>query len=59
MAHRSLLLCLVFLVLPASAAAPQANNIADPPASLSFRPNDPLNRTAFDHFYNLDYDRSV
>ena len=59
MAHRNLLLCLVFLVLPASAAAPQANNVTDPPASLSFRPNDPLNRTAFDHFYNLDYDRSV
>ncbi len=35
----------------------------DPAASaadrLSFRPNDPLNRTAFDHFYNLDYDRAV
>jgi tetratricopeptide (TPR) repeat protein len=26
---------------------------------LSFRPNDPLNRSAFDHFYNLDYDRAV
>jgi tetratricopeptide (TPR) repeat protein len=26
---------------------------------LSFRPSDPLNRTAFDHFYNLDYDRAV
>ncbi|HXM22886.1 MAG TPA: tetratricopeptide repeat protein [Terriglobales bacterium] len=58
MARRNLFLCLVFLVLPASAAAPQANQ-ADPPASLSFRPNDPLNRTAFDHFYNLDYDRAV
>jgi hypothetical protein len=59
MAHCNLLVCLVFLVLPASAAAPPANNVTDPPASLSFRPNDPLNRTAFDHFYNLDYDRSV
>ncbi len=27
--------------------------------TLSFRPNDPLNRTAFDHFYNLDYDHAV
>jgi len=26
---------------------------------LSYRPNDPLNATAFDHFYNLDYDRAV
>src|ERR1700693_5302711 len=58
MAHCNLLVCLMFLVLPAFAAAPLANQ-ADPPASLSFRPNDPLNRTAFDHFYNLDYDRAV
>jgi tetratricopeptide (TPR) repeat protein len=27
--------------------------------TLSYRPNDPLNLTAFDHFYNLDYDRAV
>jgi tetratricopeptide (TPR) repeat protein len=59
MAHRNLLACLVFLVLPAFAAAPQANQGIDTPASLSFRPNDPLNRAAFDHFYNLDYDRAV
>ncbi len=26
---------------------------------LSYRPNDPLNLAAFDHFYNLDYDRAV
>jgi len=26
---------------------------------LSFRPRDPLNLVAFDHFYNLDYDRAV
>lgn len=26
--------------------------------TLSFRPADPLNATAFDHFYNLDYDRA-
>jgi len=58
MAFRNLLLCLVFLVLPVGAAAPQANKGTDP-SSLSFRPNDPLNRTAFDHFYNLDYDRAV
>ncbi len=27
--------------------------------TLSYRPTDPLNVTAFDHFYNLDYDRAV
>lgn len=27
--------------------------------SLSFRPTDPLNAVAFDHFYNLDYDRAM
>lgn len=26
--------------------------------TLSFRPVDPLNASAFDHFYNLDYDRA-
>jgi tetratricopeptide (TPR) repeat protein len=58
-AYCNLLLCMVFLLLPASAAAPQSSKGTDPPASLSFRPNDPLNRAAFDHFYNLDYDRAV
>jgi tetratricopeptide (TPR) repeat protein len=29
------------------------------PDGLSYRPNDPLNLAAFDHFYNLDYDRAV
>jgi tetratricopeptide (TPR) repeat protein len=55
-AHCSLLLC---LMLTAPAAAPQASKTTDPPETLSFRPNDPLNRTAFDHFYNLDYDHAV
>src|SRR6478736_591545 len=27
--------------------------------SLAYRPHDPLNLTAFNHFYNLDYDRAV
>jgi tetratricopeptide (TPR) repeat protein len=29
------------------------------PESLAFRPHDPLNLIAFNHFYNLDYDRAV
>jgi tetratricopeptide (TPR) repeat protein len=27
--------------------------------TISYRPNDALNAAAFDHFYNLDYDRAV
>ena len=60
LSHGNLLLSLVLLVLPAPTAAAQTNRQATrSEESLSFRPNDPLNRTAFDHFYNLDYDRSV
>jgi len=29
------------------------------PSTQNFRPADPLNPTAFDRFYNLDYDRAV
>lgn len=29
------------------------------PPEASFRPSDPLNASAFDHYYNLDYDRAV
>jgi tetratricopeptide (TPR) repeat protein len=58
MAYCKLLICLVFLVLSASAAG-QATKVTDSAASLSFRPNDSVNNTAFDHFYNLDYDRAV
>ena len=39
-------------VLSLAQPAHQAN-------TLSYRPNDPLNLTAFNHFYNLDYDRAV
>ncbi len=37
-------------------AAPEA---ASTTPLLAFRPNDPLNLTAFNHFYNLDYDQAV
>ena len=30
-----------------------------PLSKLSFRPADPLNPAAFDHFYNMDYERSI
>lgn len=32
---------------------------SDPPGNSGFRPPDPLNATAFDRFYNMDYDRAV
>jgi len=68
------MLCLVLLALgfkkatsqpsvPATNPAPgslPASSAPDRPAdNLSYRPTDPLNPMAFDHFYNLDYDRAV
>ena len=29
------------------------------PPDTSFRPSDPLNAPAFDHYYNLDYDLAI
>jgi tetratricopeptide (TPR) repeat protein len=44
----------LLLAAQAVAAAPQSNSDL-----LAFRPHDPLNLTAFNHFYNLEYDRAV
>ena len=56
----NLLLALLLLARPFPVTAAQTNaQVIQPEDSLSFRPNDPLNHTAFDHFYNLDYDRAV
>jgi tetratricopeptide (TPR) repeat protein len=47
---------LVSVLLAAQAmAAPSDSN----PESLAYRPHDPLNLTAFNHFYNLSYDQAV
>ncbi|HXM64579.1 MAG TPA: tetratricopeptide repeat protein [Terriglobales bacterium] len=56
--HCHLLLCVALVLTHATAAQtnPQAGHSGD---GLSFRPNDALNRAAFDHFYNLDYDHAV
>ena len=52
---RRAFLFLVCVLLAAQAmAAPDTNS-----TSLAYRPHDPLNLTAFNHFYNLDYDRAV
>jgi tetratricopeptide (TPR) repeat protein len=32
---------------------------ADPAGTASFRPPDPLNQAAFEHYYNLDYDAAI
>ena len=58
-AHRCLVLCLLLSTIPPHASEAQSNKANDAAETLSFRPNDPLNRTAFDHFYNLDYDLAV
>ena len=53
---RAVRLC-VFLPLATSIVlAQQSLNNSE---ALSYRPHDALNLTAFNHFYNLDYDRSV
>src|SRR5258708_2195456 len=32
---------------------------ADPAGSTAFRPSDPLNQAAFEHYYNLDHDTAI
>jgi tetratricopeptide (TPR) repeat protein len=51
----SISLAAVFCVAGAAAE----NKSSSATAGLKYRPEDPLNATAFDHFYNMDYDRSV
>jgi len=52
-----LLVALLACLSHAACAATEAT--APRSGTLSFRPADPLNASAFDHFYNLDYDRAV
>ena len=61
MFRRSLpyLLLSLAIVLTHATAAQTNPQTAHPGDGPSFRPNDALNRSAFDHFYNLDYDRAV
>ncbi|MGH9536971.1 MAG: hypothetical protein ACRD3H_03550, partial [Terriglobales bacterium] len=49
----------VMCLLLAAAIALAAQQTAPPAESLAYRPHDPLNQSAFNHFYNLDYDRAV
>jgi tetratricopeptide (TPR) repeat protein len=56
-----LMFCVVLLALGLEPATCQSSVPAagQPADKLSYRPPDPLNAAAFDHFYNLDYDRAV
>jgi tetratricopeptide (TPR) repeat protein len=57
--QRAAVLLLTFLTavqVTAAAPVPQATVT---PESLAYRPHDPVNLTAFNHFYNLDYDRAA
>jgi tetratricopeptide (TPR) repeat protein len=51
--HRPALAGIMLLVLA------QACLAAEPGASTAFRPPDPLNQAAFEHYYNLDYDAAI
>src|SRR5215475_4130011 len=53
-----LLWCALLMALPAYAQAP-AKAAAKAPEKTGFKPDDPLNPQAFDHFYNMDYERSI
>ena len=49
-----LFLAVLLLAAQSKAAPPDSNS-----ESLAYRPHDPQNLSAFNHFYNLDYDRAV
>jgi tetratricopeptide (TPR) repeat protein len=58
---RSTLRCLLLLwvYLAAFWALASDAQVGTGSGKLSYRPADPLNAIAFDHFYNLDYDRAL
>ncbi|HMB84419.1 MAG TPA: tetratricopeptide repeat protein [Terriglobales bacterium] len=51
--HRPALTAIMLLVLAEVCLA------ADPSVLTAFRPLDPLNQAAFEHYYNLDYDAAI
>ena len=55
----AVLFSLSFLIAAQVIAAEPSLQAASTPESLAYRPHDPLNLTAFSHFYNLDYDHAV
>lgn len=61
----SIRLSLIFAVLSCAmlhaqqAAAPAGPHPTVSPTKFTFRPADPLNAAAFDHFYSMEYDRAT
>lgn len=56
--HRLALNAIILLVLaPLCLAA--VSMAAEPAVSTAYRPSDSLNQTAFEHYYNLDYDAAI
>jgi tetratricopeptide (TPR) repeat protein len=53
--RRAVTVLLGLLLAAQAMAAPHDSNSE----SLAYRPHDPQNLTAFNHFYNLDYDKAV
>ena len=53
---RRVVVLLIGLLLTAPVMAAPGDSNSE---SMAFRPHDPQNLTAFNHFYNLDYDRAV
>lgn len=51
--------CLVVLGMTCGLLLGQQPAATVDPKTISYRPADPLNATAFDRFYNLDHDRAV
>jgi tetratricopeptide (TPR) repeat protein len=56
--YRLVRAAIILLVLALACLAPVAL-AADATMPNAFRPADPLNQTAFEHYYNLDYDAAV
>jgi tetratricopeptide (TPR) repeat protein len=59
---RSAIWCVLVVLLgecAPGASAWQSAAPTDAGKTPAYRPTDPLNSVAFDHFYNMDYDRSV
>ena len=57
-ACRVLFACFALAVLLPRAAG-LSGGLGNRPADTSYRPSDSLNASAFDHFYNLEYDRAI
>jgi tetratricopeptide (TPR) repeat protein len=60
--HESALTCLVIFCLWSTQAIAQTRVAAgsvSPSAAAAFPEHDPLVAAAFDHFYNMDYDRAI